>query len=64
MVTTMKKRKQRPEPPTLAFSATAERLRQRLELRRSSAASKHRNKAKYHRPSEARKRLLDHRNED
>lgn len=47
-----------------AFSVTAERLRERLELRRSSAASKHRNKAKYHRPSEARKRLLDHRNED
>jgi hypothetical protein len=40
--------------PQSNFSASAETLRQRLELRRSSAASKHRNRKKYHRPTEKR----------
>lgn len=38
----------------ISSSATAEQLRQRLELRRSSAAQKHRNRKKYHRPTEKR----------
>jgi hypothetical protein len=44
------------EKPRIVFAtaASGEKLRERLELRRSSAASKHRNKSKYHRPTEKR----------
>ena len=34
----------------------AEELRKLLELRRSSASSKHRNRKKYHRPSQKQER--------
>jgi hypothetical protein len=46
------------EQPRIVFASAAsgEKLRQRLELRRSSAAGKHRNKKKYHRPTERNKR--------
>jgi hypothetical protein len=44
------------DEPRIVFAPAVsdDRLRERLELRRSSAASKHRNKAKYHRPTEKR----------
>jgi hypothetical protein len=41
-------KKKTPGTPGMGNSAYAEAMR---ELRRSSAASKHRNKKKYHRPS-------------
>lgn len=37
-----------------AAASRRERIRIRLELRRSNAAVRHRNKAKYHRPAEKR----------